>query len=278
MATFHLAERSRIAIGGPDAEHFLQNLVTTDIESMKPEEAWPGALLTPQGKIWFDFLIARDGDGFVVETDTADVDALVKRLMIYRLRAKVTIDLMAGNGTIVTDKASSAACRDMRFEQAGIELFRAQAPAAITGDGMDGYAQLRVAAGVAEMNRDYASQDAFPHDVLMDRNGALSFTKGCYVGQEVVSRMQHRGTARRRVAHVAAAGNLPASGTVLIAAGKPVGTLGTISGTDGLAIVRIDRIGEAEAAGQPVTADGLAVTVTPFAWSGLTFAPSKSED
>ncbi|WP_176083991.1 folate-binding protein YgfZ [Martelella sp. HB161492] len=276
MAIFHLAERSRIAIGGPEAEHFLQNLVTTDVGSMQPGEAWPGALLTPQGKIWFDFLIARDGDGFVVETDTADVDALVKRLMIYRLRAKVTIAPEPGNGIVVTSTASAEACRDMRFARAGIELFRAAAPDRITGDAVSGYEQLRIQAGVAEMNRDYPPQDAFPHDVLMDRNGALSFTKGCYVGQEVVSRMQHRGTARRRVAHVGAPTALAASGTALMAAGKPVGTLGTISGTEGLAIVRIDRVGDAEAAGQPITADDVAVTVTPFAWSGIAFAPTKS--
>ncbi len=88
----------------------------------------------------------------------------------------------------------------------------------------------------------------------MDLNGGLGFRKGCYVGQEVVSRMQHRGTARRRVVIVTGSTGLPATGTELTAGGKPIGTLGSTDGTKGLAIVRIDRAGEAIAAGTPILA------------------------
>jgi hypothetical protein len=124
---------------------------------------------------------------------------------------------------------------------------------------------------------DYALQDAFPHDILLDRDGGLSFRKGCYVGQEVVSRMQHRGTARRRVAQVSATSALPASGTELIAAGKPVGTLGTVVGSRGLAIVRIDRVGDALARSQAITAGDIDVTLSLPAWSELAFPVEVQE-
>jgi len=107
--------------------------------------------------------------------------------------------------------------------------------------------------------------------VLMDVNDGVSFKKGCFVGQEVVSRMKHRGTARRRVVTVSAEGALPTSGTEITADGKPVGTLGTVCGNRALAIVRIDRIADALASGTPLLAETVPVTVALPAWSGLSF-------
>ena len=120
---------------------------------------------------------------------------------------------------------------------------------------------LRIAHGVAESGSDYAAGDAFPHDVLLDENGGVGFRKGCYIGQEVVSRMQHRGTARRRVLIASAAHALPASGAEILADGRAIGTLGTVVGGAGLAIARIDRVKEALDAGQPITAGGVPVTL-----------------
>lgn len=136
---------------------------------------------------------------------------------------------------------------------------------------------MRIAHGIAISGLDFALQDAFPHDVLMDLNGGLSFKKGCYVGQEVVSRMQHRGTARRRVVTVSAATALPATGTEITAAGKPLGTLGSVSGGSGLAIVRIDRAGAAMAEGTPLLAGGAPVSLALPQWSGLVFPASADE-
>ena len=111
----------------------------------------------------------------------------------------------------------------------------------------------------------------------MDKNGALSFRKGCYVGQEVVSRMQHRGTPRRRVVIVAGASTLPESGTAITAEGKSIGTLGTVYGTSALAIVRIDKAGEAMANGVDLLAGEVPVTLTLPEWSGLSFPTSADE-
>src|SRR5690606_9565916 len=117
----------------------------------------------------------------------------------------------------------------------------------------------------------YAAGDAFPHDVLLDQNGGVGFRKGCYVGQEVVSRMQHRGTARRRVLIAKGDADLPASGTEVKAGERAIGTLGSSSGPDGLAIVRIDRVKDALDAGQAITAGGVVLTLSIPDWARFTF-------
>ncbi|HLP65929.1 MAG TPA: folate-binding protein YgfZ, partial [Rhizobium sp.] len=251
MPAAFLPDRALIRTSGPEAEHFLQNLVTTDVAALPAGEARPGALLTPQGKVLFDFLISRDGDGFLLETAAGQQADLVRRLTMYKLRAAVTIAAEPEAGVTVSwgDERDTAALLDRRFAIAGTMLGRR--PGRHAGEDDGAYLDLRIAAGIAESGADFALQDAFPHDVLMDRNGGVGFKKGCYVGQEVVSRMQHRGTARRRVVLVAGETALPASGTEITAGGKPVGTLGSVRGTAGLAIVRIDRVGEALATGVP---------------------------
>ena len=279
MPAVFLKDRSLLSVGGADAQSFLQNLITTDITSLAADEARPGALLTPQGKILFDFMIWQDGDGYMIETDAGQRDALLKRLTMYKLRAAVTLAPVAEEGISVcwgedTDGVSLGV-RDSRFTKAGLTLTRRPGR---HGDGAEAlYDALRIAHGIATSGSDFSLQDAFPHDVLMDLNGGLSFKKGCYVGQEVVSRMQHRGTARRRVVTVSAATALPGTGTEITAAGKPVGTLGSIDGGSGLAIVRIDRAGAAMAEGTPLLAGGTAVSLTLPQWSGLVFPTSADE-
>ena len=137
--------------------------------------------------------------------------------------------------------------------------------------------RLRIASGIVVSGADYVPQDAFPHDVLLDRNGGLSFKKGCYVGQEVVSRMQHRGTPRRRVVIVSAETALPPSGTTITANEKAIGALGTVQGRSALAIVRIDKAGEAMANEIPLLAGEVAVSVVLPEWTGLTFPTSADE-
>jgi tRNA-modifying protein YgfZ len=276
MPAVFLKDRSLIAIGGAEAEPFLQNLITTDIVAMGADEARPGALLTPQGKILFDFMIWRDGDGFTIETDTAHREALLKRLIMYRLRAPVTLTLVTEDGVTVSwGEDAGDGVKDSRFAKADVTVLRRAGHHGSHNASL--YHVLRIAHGVVTSGPDYALQDAFPHDVLMDFNGGLSFKKGCYVGQEVVSRMQHRGTARRRVVTVLGDAALPAGGTEITANGKPVGMLGSVEGTSGLAIVRIDRAGEAMASGTPLLAGDISVKLSLPAWSGLSFPTSSDE-
>ncbi|MBP1843689.1 folate-binding protein YgfZ [Rhizobium petrolearium] len=277
MSAAYLPTRSLIRLSGKDAQDFLQGLITTDIDGLPENEARPGALLTPQGKILFDFIVWRDGDGFVIETDADQREALVRRLTMYKLRAAVDIAPDAAEGVTVFwgDDADKGSIKDAAFEKAGIPLTRV--PGKQAGGPEEAYHALRVEAGLTLSGHDYALQDAFPHDVLLDLAGGLSFRKGCYVGQEVVSRMQHRGSARRRVALVSGDEQLPRSGTEIIAGGKTVGALGSVAGNKGLAIVRVDRAGDALARGLPLIAGDVPVTLTLPEWTGLSF-PVEAEE
>lgn len=276
MPSAFLPDRAFVLVGGADAEHFLQNLITTDLSGLAACELRPGALLTPQGKILFDFLISREGDGLLIDIRADQTDAFVKRLTMYKLRAAVTIETLAEAGATVTWGEDGTGVVDQRFALAGTAVFRQPGKVGEPGD-RAGYDALRVLHGVPDSGEDYALQDAFPHDVLFDKSGGVSFRKGCYVGQEVVSRMQHRSTARRRVVIVSAEAPLPATGTEVTIGGKSIGTLGTVAGDRGLAIVRIDKVGEAMATGQVILAGDVAVTPSLPAWSGLSF-PSAVED
>lgn len=277
MTQFFLAGRAFLLVGGADAETFLQNLITTDLASLPAGEARPGALLTPQGKILFHFLIARDGAGFRLETDSASRDNLLKRLTMYRLRAAVELSAAPEQGVTISTDASNGV-EDSRFARAGLSLRRIPGGSATAPDGTEAYARLRIEYGIAEAPEDFALGDAFPHDVLMDKDGGLHFRKGCYVGQEVVSRMQHRSTARRRVVQVSAAEDLPPSGTALTIGGKPIGALGTVQGKAGLAIVRIDKAGAAMAAGEDILAGDCPVSLSLAPWAGLSFPAEAGGD
>jgi hypothetical protein len=289
MPTALLSNRSAIHVDGAEAEHFLQNILTTDLDQLEHGEVKPGALLSPQGKILFDFLISRNGEtGFRLDCRAELADDFVKRLMLYKLRAKAEIskpdqaDIAVRwddeSGSSETDPASDGIgwLADRRFPAAAHVLRGYGAPAAANAS-EDDWTRLRIAHGIAESGEDFAPGDAFPHDVLLDLSGGIGFSKGCYVGQEVVSRMQHRGTARRRVMLAEAEQDLPGGGTELRVNERPIGTLGSALGTAGLAIVRIDRVKDALDAGQPVMAGDVAVTLSIPAWAGYALPQDKSD-
>ena len=121
------------------------------------------------------------------------------------------------------------------------------------------YEAHRIASGVPRGGLDFMYGDAFPHETNMDRLHGVDFDKGCYVGQEVVSRMQHRGTARTRTVRVILDGFAPEPGAAILAGDKPVGTIGSSAGQHGLALIRTDRVADALDAGLPLTAGGLAL-------------------
>ncbi|MFD9897995.1 YgfZ/GcvT domain-containing protein [Mesorhizobium sp. NPDC059025] len=292
MPTTLLADRALVSVSGPEAEHFLQNILTVDLDPLSQDEARPGALLAPQGKILFDFLVSRTGEnGFRLECRADIADDFVKRLMFYRLRAKVDIskqeqDVVAvwwqadsnasQNDSAASTSESSAGVRDTRFNSPVRRFYEAPLPAAEAT--LAEWEAFRLSQGVAESGPDYALNDAFPHDVLLDQLDGVGFKKGCFIGQEVVSRMQHRGTARRRVLLVDAASALPASGTELTVNGRPVGTLGSVSGTRGLAIARIDRVKAAMDSGQEISAEGVAVSLAIPSWARFTFPETASAE
>lgn len=290
MPTVQLTDRALIDVAGPEAEHFLQNLITTDLDRLAPGEVRPAALLSPQGKILFDFLVSRHGpDAFLLECRADIADDLVRRLTLYKLRAKVTISKRdqalvsvsweddSGRSQIdsTASRDDSGALIDIRFATAA-RVWRHHGPFSPSA-GLEAWDALRVQHAAAESGADYALGDAFPHDVLLDQNGGVGFAKGCYVGQEVVSRMQHRGTARRRVLIAEADVSLPAAGTEVLVAGRTAGALGTVAGRQALAILRIDRVKDAVDAGEPITAGGVPIRLAIPAWATFTFPSAPGE-
>ncbi len=277
MPKVQLEDRAIIAVSGTAAESFLQNIVTCDLDGLGPKEARPCALLSPQGKILFDFLVSRlDSETLLLECRADIADDLVRRLMLYRLRAKADISKWNQTPVVVSwgkdsaaSQSESTGIRDMRFP-ASANVWRSYGPG-MASAGVDSWTSLRIENGVAESGDDYGLADAFPHDVLLDELGGVGFRKGCYVGQEVVSRMQHRGTARRRVLIVSGERELPPTGTDITVKNRVIGSLGSIMGTMGLAIIRIDRAKDALDAGIDILAGEVAVSVAIPAFAKFTY-------
>lgn len=273
---FHIFEdRAVVAVGGPDAGTLLGDLVTGDVVALDHERAGYAALLTPQGKVLFDFLVFRDEDRFLLDTPADSVPALVQRLTLYKLRSNVDISplrdarVVAAWGEHVRDLPGLVP--DPRLADLGARGILAPDqeidPVLAAPSDAAAYHAWRIALAVPEAGADFEYGGVFPHDVAMDVLGGVDFRKGCYVGQEVVSRMQHRGTARRRIVAVTSQAPLPAAGTTLTDGERQVGILGSTSGVHGIAIVRLDRAGEARQAGRPIDTGGVPVTLEIPAWA-----------
>ncbi len=260
-----LDDRAVISVAGEDAPVFLQGLLTADIEKLAAGEARPAALLTPQGKILFLVLVVRDGEAFLIDCPAAQADDLLKRLTFYKLRSKVTLtrehDLVIAAGPPGSSLPGALAVSDLRWAGLGLRFIgrRDQVGAAAEGEAQS-YRARRIAAGVVEGD-EIATAGLFPHEANLDQTGGVSFTKGCYVGQEVVSRMEHRATARSRLARVSGDGVAP--GAALMAGERSVGEVLASHGTDGVALVRLDRLAAARADSVAVTCGGAPAHVTP---------------
>ncbi len=263
MKAAHLTDRGVVRVGGPEARGFLQGLVTGNVLTLQPGEARWAALLSPQGKILFDFLMSArteaDGSDTILLDVKRDMAAdLMKRLTLYKLRAKVEISDASGQFGVIAlyGGAPGEGARDSRHPDLGTRLILpvSNIDAQILtfgGDaGLADYAAHRISLGAPEGGVDFAYGDAFPHEADMDQLNGVDFRKGCFIGQEVVARMQYRGTTRNRVLRVALDGVAPPPGAIVMAGETRVGVMGSSSGAHGLALLRIDRAEEAAQAGQ----------------------------
>lgn len=283
MPISRLTDRACLLVEGAEAEHFLQNLVTADIPTIAPGQLRPSALLTPQGKILFDFLVGRTDTGFRLECAANVRDALAKRLTLYKLRAKVTITAVDDAVHAIFDEApagdATATYVDDRFGDGAVRRLYGDLPEGTETVPDEAYRDRRIHAGIAEADTDYPASELFPHDVLLDQNGGVSFKKGCFVGQEVVSRMQHRGTARRRLLLIEGERHLTTGADVTAGGPAAIGTLYAATGNAGFAVLRIDKLARALAEGHAVSVDGVPVeaSVPPWAGFALAAAPEDSE-
>ncbi len=261
-----LDDRSVIALAGADARSLLQGLVTNDMEQLSPASALYAALLTPQGKILFDFLMV-EGDGAVLlDCPQSRAEMLVRRLTLYRLRAKVEIELRPQLKVLAAwqgETLPGISFADPRLPQLGIRsvVAAAEVPA---GAGPAGpYHSHRRGLGVPE-GEDFGSDAIFALDGDLEQLHAVSFTKGCYVGQELTARMKHRGTARKRLLAVSAPADLPPAGTAVTAGEKSIGEITSVNGHEGFALIRLDRL--EEASGAPLSAGGVELRLAKPAW------------
>ncbi|APX69268.1 MULTISPECIES: folate-binding protein YgfZ [unclassified Brucella] len=264
--TVNLSYRALVHITGEEAEKFLQAVITTNLDQLGPHELKPGALLTPQGKILFDFLVSRIEGGLRFDLPADVAGDFVKRITLYRLRAKAEIVQVPESLVSVCWQSDSPASdndsikRDSRFP-AQLNVLRLYHQASANA-GLDAWVQLRAEYGIAEGEADFAYGDVFPHDVNFDQTGGVSFPKGCFIGQEVVSRMQHRGTARRRVLIARSDAPLPPMGTPITVEGREIGAMGSSANHIGLALVRIDRVKDAMDTGNSILAGDAAITLS----------------
>jgi folate-binding protein YgfZ len=280
-----------IKVIGDDARKFLHGLVTTDVLGLAPGTARFCALLTPQGKIIADFFVTEapqaEGGGFFLDIPRALAATLVDKLNLYKLRAKVLIeDLTEILGVLVVwdgqDTTKDCTTRqgltyaDPRLPALGFRVMipphRAAAAASELGAALvsaEDYEAHRIALGVPRGGVDFAYGDAFPHEADMDQLGGVDFAKGCYVGQEVVSRIEHRGIARTRAVALRYDGATPESGAPITAGERQVGTMGSAARGRGIALVRLDRVTEAEQTA--LAAGGIPIRLIKPDWARFSF-------
>ncbi len=262
-----LMDRGVVRLSGETVRDFLQGLVTCDVRNLSAETPAYGALLTPQGKILFDFLMFTEGDGVLLDCARDQAEALLKRLKFYRLRAKIEIDdISADRMVLVTwGDAKKNGLPDPRFDGLGMRSVGERVLE--TSAHMSDWDAHRIRLGVPEGGKDYAFGDAFPHEADLDQLNGVDFKKGCFVGQEVVSRMEHRGTARSRIVPIRGEAPLPAFGAAIEADGVAIGAMGSSAGQDGLAMIRLDRAADALSLGAALTADGTPIALVQPAWA-----------
>ena len=289
-----LPDRGVIKVAGDDARKFLNGLVSNDMAKVAPGNARFAALLTPQGKIIVDFIIAEaepdDGGGFFLDCPRALAPALRDKLTFYKLRAKVTADdlsaalgvMVVWDGTALSEFGLSYA--DPRLPALGSRTIlppdlvaEAATDLGAALAGAEAYDAHRVALGVPRGGEDFIYGDAFPHEADMDQLAGVDFQKGCYVGQEVVSRVEHRGSARSRIVPIAYE-FAPQTGLPVMAGEKEVGTLMSATKGHGLAMVRLDRVADALATGTPLLCGNLPVRLVKPAWARFAWPGPTTPD
>lgn len=255
-----LDDRRLLGIQGDDAEDFLERVVTCSVSSLTSGGGKSGALLTPQGKISNAFLIFRYNNCFYLDTHINHIESLAKQFRMLRMRAKVEITIRdditiysLNTNSNFQKLPSSLIFEDNRFNFRELpeskKVFRIfflpgdhepeDVPMVSSETKTFDYESLRIAAGIPEFEKDYCSREVFPTDVNLDFYGGIDYNKGCFIGQEVVSRMRRRGTIRKRTVKIfgnALEKNAEVRTSTLL------GYVTSVCGDAGLACLRVDKL------------------------------------
>ncbi len=242
----HLENRAVIRVSGPDAKSFLQGLVTNDVESVSSDQAVYAAMLTPQGKFLFDMIIVADGDSLLLDIERTRKPDLFRRLMMYKLRANVDLvdealsvwavfDGEAEQGVSYTDPRHKALHLRVIAEETPVKDFEILP--------YEVYEERRIRHGVPDGSRDMAVEKYFWLETNAEKLNGVSFSKGCYVGQELTARMKHRTTLKKKIVPIKFEGFSPETGTLIeTASGKKAGEVLTQSGLYALAYLRLEYL------------------------------------
>ena len=265
-----LGGRGVVRASGADAVKLLDGLVTNETGLLGRQPAIHAALLSPQGKILFAFFIVAAGDDLLLDVAADRAADLVRRLTFYKLRAAAVFEDISTGMAVATAAPDATptiprgviAFPDPRHPEMGSRLILPEgrlAEIGINAHSADAYHERRVALGVPDEGADYTLGDAFPHEADLDLCHGVSFTKGCFIGQEVVARMQNKTVVRKRVVRIA--GNDLRHGAEIHHGEGVIGTVGTVVGDRALAMLRLDRAAEAADKGEALIAGGQPVTV-----------------
>lgn len=260
MPVARLDSRALIAVTGPDARTFLHGLLTQDVETLASGEVRYGALLGPQGRLLFDLFLYGTDDGVLIETAADRRDALLQRLSLYRLRAKVDLAADPRQVFVAWGEAESSWPADPRLPGLGRRTVAADAaPDALEAD----WRRHQLEHGVPD-TADFAPDSDYPIECDLDLLNGIDFQKGCFIGQETTSRMKRRGTIKTRLVPIVFEGPPPPYGAEILNGDLRAGDVR--SGMDGraMALLRLDRMSGA------LGVDGREAYADPPRWSGLT--------
>jgi folate-binding protein YgfZ len=291
-----LEERGVVGIGGTDARSFLQGLISNDLDRLSPERALFAALLTPQGKFLFEMILVERDGRILIDTERDRIPALVQRLMLYRLRAKIeivdesdTFAVAAILGEGLAEKlrlgATRGACRtlddgvvllDPRLLELGARaiLPRLRLRAELEGFELNeaphgAYERRRLELGVPDGGRDMTLERATLLEGGYEELAGVDFKKGCFVGQELTARMKYRGLVRKRLLPVTIEGPAPEPGTIVRLDGRDAGEMRSSADGRGLALLRLEQVAKARAGGAHLEAGGARLEPHLPAWSNV---------
>jgi len=269
-----LPNRAVLSISGADRTTFLQGLISNDVTLLTKESALFAALLSPQGKYLADFFLTTDGEKIFVEGESTGLPALAFKLRRFRLRADVAIeptDLLvfaAWGGTPLALPPEATVTPDPRLPEAG---FRILSPSEIeTNATPEDYNIHRLTLGLPDGAQDLLIDKTILLEAGFDELHGISWSKGCYMGQELTARTRYRGLIKKRILPVSATSDLPPPGTILRGPdGRETGEMRSSSGTIGMALLKIDQLET------PISADGITITPHVPAWCVFTEASPK---
>ncbi|OAN51372.1 YgfZ/GcvT domain-containing protein [Magnetospirillum moscoviense] len=280
-ASFTRLPRSVVVVAGEDRRTFLQGLISNDINKVSAAQAIWSAFLTPQGKFLWDLFICEEGDRFLIDVEADRAEAFKKKLSMYKLRSKVTVELDGGlsvfaafgDGALAAlglaptaGAAKGATYVDPRLADAGARIVAAD-PSALVAAGLSEAAfaawdQARIRLGLPDGGRDIeVEKGILLENGFWELNG-VDFDKGCYMGQELTARTRYRGLVRKRLLPVSFEGAAPAPGTPVTAGESDAGEMRSAQGNVGLALLRL----EAVRAGKALSCAGQALSYSVPGW------------